>query len=145
MASTLHLGIRGAVASALSASPALAGGRIHQNRSYVLNPGEASAIWVRRLDSSPARVVLGHLEWSTEVEVAIRTRASGSTSAESAADTLSADVFTRLMADPTLGGLAQDIQPGAMVWEDEEGDTPIAVCTLRATVLHRTTDLSIAA
>jgi len=78
-------------------------------------------------------------------EVAIRTRTSGSTSAESAADTLSADVFNRLMADPTLGGLAQDIQPGAMVWEDEEGDTPIAVCTLRATVLHRTTDLSIAA
>lgn len=145
MAATLHLGIRAAVAALLNAGTALAGGRIHQNRHYVLASSEASAIWVNRLDTAPERVVLGRLDWRTELDVVIRTRTSGGTSAESAADTLSEAVFARVMTNPTLDGAAIDTVPGAITWEDEEADTPIAVCALRFTVIHRTSEESLSA
>ncbi len=145
MAATLHLGIRAAVAALLSAGTPLAGGRIQQNRHYVLDKSEASAIWVNRLDSTPERVVLARLDWRTEVDVIVRTRTSGSTSAESAADTLCEAIYARVMADPTLGGAAIDTLPGPITWEDEEADTPLAVCTLRFTVVHRTSEESLSA
>jgi hypothetical protein len=146
MTATLHLGIRNAVADLLAAATALAGGRIHRNREFVLAQGEASAIWVNRGDSEPERrTVAGTMDWSTDISVQIRTRKDGATDAETAADSLSADVYARVMAATNLGGLAIDVIPGPITWDQDENEGLVCVCTLAFTALHRTTEQAITA
>lgn len=141
MTATLHLGIRNAVADLLAATTALAGGRIHRNREFVLASGEASAIWVNRGDSEPERrTVAGTMDWVTDISVQIRTRKDGGTDAETAADGLSADVYARIMASANLGGLAIDTIPGPITWDQDENEGLVCVCTMAFTVQHRTAD-----
>ena len=54
MATSQHLAVRDAVASLLQAAPALAGGRVFENRDYKLATDAASGVWVYRDDSTPA-------------------------------------------------------------------------------------------
>lgn len=141
MTATLHLGVRNALANLLLAPTALAGGRIHQNRDYALNQEEASAISVYRRQSVAERWAIdgGPVDWLTEIEVLIKARTVTGTTAEVAADGLCSDVYARVMAAPTLGGLAMDTQPpGAIVWDQDEADANVATCTMTFTVLHRT-------
>lgn len=146
MATTVHLGIRDALAGLLQASPALAGGRVHENREFVLAPGVESGIWVSRRQTLPTRrTVAGTMDWETKLEVGIRARKGASATAAAIADDLCASVYGRVMANTGLSGAAMDTLPGPIVWDQEEGAELVVTCTLTFTVQHRSTDASITA
>lgn len=142
MATSQHLAVRDAVASLLQAAPALAGGRVFENRDYKLATDAASGVWVYRDDSTPARgpMMFSPIDWTTRVRVVIKARTSGGVSAETAADTLATEAYARVMGAPQLGGLASDLEAGQMLWQQDEIETSVAVCELEFFVQHRTTN-----
>ena len=141
MATSQHLAVRDAVAALLQAAPALAGGRVFENRDYKLAADAASGVWVFRDDSTPARgpLMVSPIDWTTRVRVVVKARTSGGVSAETAADALATEAYARVMAQPQLGGLASDLEAGQIVWQQDEIETSVAMCELEFFVQHRTT------
>lgn len=138
MATSKHLAIRDAVAALLAP---LAVGRVHENRDYPLGEGVASQIHVYRLRSEPLRTNLSQIapvDWTTDIRVLIKARTQDGMPAEETADELSCAVFAAVMGAQTLGGLADQIEPGPLGWEQEEGDHQVAAVTWDFSVLHRT-------
>lgn len=140
MATSKHLAIRAAVAALFAAAPALAGGRIFQNREYTLATGIDSQIHVNRVDSDPNVDVLfgAPIDWQTQIEAVVKARRSGATEAEDVADAIWTDAYARLMADQGLGGLAMQVTQGAVSFGQDEADTDVAEITWRFAVMHRT-------
>lgn len=145
MSGSKHIAVRDAVAAALLASPALAGGRVVTNRRRPMAQASASQIFVYLEDSEASREVLGQIDWQTRIRVKCLARDVAGTSADDAADALAVGVHARLMADPTLAGAAIDIDPKAMAWTEDEADTSLSACQQIFAVLHTTPDASIAA
>ena len=141
MANSQHLAVRDAVAALLQAAPALAGGRVFENRDYKLAADAASGVWVFRDDSTPARgpLMVSPIDWTTRVRVVVKARTSGGVSAETAADALATEAYARVMAQPQLGSLASDLEAGQIVWQQDEIETSVAMCELEFFVQHRTT------
>jgi len=136
---SLHLGIRDAVAALYQAGTALAGGRIFENRKFALATGVDSQIQVFRERSVPQRPLLGHtapIDWHTTVRTVIKARADGSTSAEAVADAIAVAAYARVMADQTLGGLCDQIDPGDFEWDQDEADTDVVQVTWDVQVRH---------
>jgi hypothetical protein len=149
MARTKHRAIRAAVAALLRAggtsispaptlsAPALKKGLVFENRVYRLAEGVISQIHVNYTGSDPDRVAIkgAPIDWTTSIELLIRARREGDTSAEDVADEAWADVYARLMADQTLGGLAAYLDPGSMQVIDDQGE--VDVCQLLWNVQYR--------
>lgn len=146
MTATAHLGIRDYVAdmvSGLSVTDAVLG-----NREHPLAERATSQVAVFRVQSVPERSLVGTvapIDWTTDLRVIIKTRQMDGTSAETRADDIITAIYAALMADQTLGGRVQLLDPGPIVWEQEEADHPIVVCAFEFRVVHRTTAHSLAA
>jgi hypothetical protein len=140
MAITKHLTIRDTVAALYDAAPALAGGRIYENRNLPLPDGAESQIQVYRIESEPDRPLLGShapVHWSTEIEIVVKAR-KGAATAEVVADEIMADCYARVMADQTLGGQIAVVEPGSITWDQDEAATTVAVARWRFRVWHTT-------
>lgn len=137
-----HLAIRDAIAALYAG---LAGDRIFQNRDYALPQGVPSQINVHRVQSQPERILIGAaapIDWTTDIRTAITARkdALADSQAEPAADAIAVQCFARVMADQTLGGLCQQIEPGLIAWDQDEADSNVVQITWDIQVTHRTTD-----
>jgi hypothetical protein len=139
---TKHLAIRDAVADVLAAAPALAAGRIYENREYLLPRSDSTSIQVFRDNSDPTRgAIMGApVDWDTNLRIVIKARTFGGLGAETAADVLSASVYARILAAAQngLGGLASDVRQGSITWQQDEAETNVAVCEMAFTIQHRT-------
>jgi hypothetical protein len=141
MAASKHLGFRDAIAALYAAGTPLAGGRIDENRDFALPVGEASRIGVYRLQSVPERTLIGAaapIDWVTDIRTVIKARKDVATSAETVADAIACDVYARVMADQTLGGLCDQIEPGIFAWDQDDADTNVVTVTWDCQVRHRT-------
>lgn len=140
MAISKHMAIRAAVAALFAAGPALAGGRIFQNREYSLAVGVASQIHVNRVEADPNGDILtgAPIDWVTQLEVVIKARKAAAVEAEDVADDIWTEAYARLMADQSLGGLAMQLTQGAVSFDQDEADTDVASITWRFSVSHRT-------
>lgn len=149
MSATQFQAIVLAEAALLTAAPALAGGRVVEGRELALASDVASQINVFLNDSRPdAEIVItgAPVDWSSDVAIVIRTRkdlASGD-SAETVADALLFDVWSRVMADQSLGGLVQSLAPGDITRDRDSVDPDVAAFTWNFTVTHRSTQNSLA-
>lgn len=92
-------------------------------------------------EPEPQRIAYGVLH--RRVEIVVTVLAAGNTG-YSAADPGHAEVFSRLLADPTLGGLALDVEFGAIRRERDDGERPRAAITTTYRYVYRTTEGSIA-
>lgn len=140
MATTRHLAVRDALAAAYQANPPLSP-RILENRKMSLPEGLASQIQVYRVDSRPDLELIhssAPIDWTTTLRTVIKARKSGATTAEAVADDLMAACYARVMADQTLGGTVMELSTGDFSWDQDEGDTTVAIVTWDLTVLHRT-------
>lgn len=136
-----HLGIRDAVAALYLAAPALAGGRVYENREYALAIGVVSLIHVHRVRSVPEQLLLGvdaPIDWVTDIRTRIAARKDDVTTAEAVADALAVAVYGRVMADQSLGGLVYELIPGPFEWDQDEADGTVVIVTWDIQVRHRT-------
>lgn len=136
MATSQHLAVRNAVAALFAG---LAGDRIFSNRDLPLPTDAASRIDVYRVSSDPEQPTTWHpIDWKTLLRIEIRARSASGVSAEQVAEDLACACFERVMAAQDLGGLAQDLQPGGLEWDQDEADTAVARVTWEITVTHVT-------
>jgi hypothetical protein len=139
-----HLALRAAVATALAG---VAGGRVYQNRSFSLATGVESQVHVNFRQADPEKDSMSlagrPLDWSTEIELVILARKIADQEAADAVDAIWVQAFAAVMADQTLGGLADYLVPGSASVDDGEGDTSTARLTWTLTVTHRTSNNAI--
>lgn len=139
-----HLQIRAAVAAAIAT---VAEQRVVQNRDFTLAKGVDSQVHVNFRGSDPDKVSMslaGHpIDWSTEIEIQVLARKIADQEASDAADAIWAQLFALVMADQTLAGKADYLEPGSVDVEDAEGDTSTCRLTWTLTVRHRTDSNSI--
>jgi hypothetical protein len=146
MAQSKHSAIRAAVAALLTTAPAVAGGRIYQNREFALATDVASQVHINYDGSDPSEIVItgAPVDWDTAIEITAKARTSGGVSAEDAADALWVEIYSRVMANQALGGLVGQLSAGSAFVERDEADTAVCKLTWRFTVKHRTDNNSIA-
>lgn len=115
-----HDSIINAILAALRQSPALAAGRIEEEGSIdALPESAAEAITVDFVASRPSEILLSGapVDWSTRVRISCMARHDGMTAAGRSSRALHAQVYQRLMADPTLGGVCYHIVPPQLTSE----------------------------
>ena len=130
--------IVGAIVTLLNGAPAVAGGRITRASERDVTQTATTSIAVRIESASPERIVIKSLDWSSTIAIDIYARGNNP---DSVADAILADVYARIMADPTLAGTVIDCRPADISWDYAQADTDLCVCTPRFEVQHRTTEV----
>lgn len=147
MANSAHIAIRNAIAS-LFVAEEVAGGRIHKNRDLSLTNGLDSQLHVNFASSDPDGEVIytNHpRDWATLIEVTVLTRKAEGIEAADRADAIWTECYGLVMADPSLGGLVEDLVCGGVTVTDDEGDTSVCVLRWQINVMHRTANNTVSA
>lgn len=146
MSNTQHQAIVEAVAALLTAAPALAGGRVFEGRELALPSDIASQIHVFLNDSDSNGDVLtgAPIDWQSPISIVIRARKSATASAEKVADAIWFDVWSRVMAAQSLGGLAMQLRADNVQRDRDQADPDVAAFTWNFTVTHRTSQNTLA-
>lgn len=148
--STIHLAILAAMEAALKAAPAVTAGPITKGRSRPISSDHPQALNLNLVSSAVAiGLTGGRTGWMTAIDVECYGRASGDTSPQDAVDPLLGATYDRLLADNTLGGIAQDVNPAegeTIRWEfDDDGADKRCRATARFMVLHVNGDRTLSA
>jgi hypothetical protein len=141
MPNSQHYAVRAAVAALfLAGEPPLADGNIFENRDYALAEGVTSQIHVNRVSSQPEMIQItgAPIDWTTEIELRFKARKTDYGSADDVCDQLWSAACALLLANQTLGGLAMQIDPGDVSFDQDSGDTNVAEITQIFKVMHRT-------
>lgn len=119
------------------------GSRIYRSRVEAYSRSEAPAITVSPGEDSPANAPrttgasLGRLDQSLPVLIEIYVRGNVP---DQLADPIGVDVHARMMADRTLGGLAQDVQPDGWRPQYEPADATAGWIGHKFLIRYRTRD-----
>lgn len=150
MSNSTHLALCDAIVALLLASPALASGNVEANRNTAMPQGMDSKVYVYLQDATPTagdssnQTPIGTIDWSTRIQIDCLARDTHGASAIENSDALQVAVFARLLSEPTLGGLAIDLENKAIAWTTHEADTSISQCQAIYSVWHQTGATSIA-
>lgn len=145
MSDSSHLAIREAVAAALQRTPAICD-RIDEQRDLTLPAGVAASVSVFRDTSraAPGAILGAPVDWTTRIRVLVKARTTAAGPAEANADALALTAYARVMADPSLGGVADDLVPEDLTWDQDDADSGVALALLNFRITHRTSGGSIA-
>lgn len=143
---TAFLQLHDALLAALTAAPAVAGGRIHAGRARPMPAEHASDVTITAPVARGRQVITGNgpVDWEMPLGIEIRARGSDSINAMEALDPLLSSVWARVST--------ATVPPGVMAWQMrpemsidvEEADTPIAVLRLAVSAQFRTAAGSLA-
>lgn len=145
-----HDAIVQAVLAALRTVPAVTSGPIDEDLDALAIADETTqAISVSLVGSDPQNpaAIFGHpVDWiSTLVVECYARRDSAVVLTGRASRALHAAAYARLMADPTLGGVADDLREPSIAIDNAVLDTRMGCCTGTYPVLHRTAARSLQA
>ena len=119
------------------------GSRIYRSRVEAFSRGESPAISLEPINDTPAtNTSLPTLDWSLTVRFAVIVRGA---IPDQLADPVVQSLHSKVMADPSLGGLAMDIIPSSVDWQLIEADQPAGVVLCDYVIRYRTslTDLTV--
>ena len=139
---TVQSQIAEAMADALRAEPAVAGGRVFVGRARPIGADKPNAIVLRleRSMSHAAETLDSRTSWSTLVAVECYGRSVGDV-VDAEADAVVEAVFARFDENSGLGGLVMDIEPLAgetLSWDFEQMESNMTCITARFVVKHQT-------
>lgn len=128
-----------AMVSALQGAPAVAPvvGRVVLRQ---FSQDTATAVVVRPLRSDASEGALATdypISWTSAVAVECYARAIGATAPDVAVDAVLEAAYTRLMADPTLGGVTLSLQPQQVAYDFDADGEKTACATLVFHVFQR--------
>ena len=113
------------------------GTRIYRSRPEPTSRGESPAIVVEWTNDQPdIRGTTGHIDWTLRIRVVVISRGK---IPDNLADATVESLHSKLLADPTVGGLAIDIRPAATTFELIEADQPAGLIMCEFEVDYRTT------
>ena len=113
------------------------GTRIYRSRPEPTSRGESPAIVVEWTNDQPdIRGTTGHIDWTLRIRVVVISRGK---IPDNLADATVESLHSKLLADPTIGGLAIDIRPSTTTFELIEADQPAGLIMCEFEVDYRTT------
>jgi hypothetical protein len=120
----------------------VAGGKVYAWRTRAIGIDSPTGVVVRltRSTSLLASIQGGRTEWRTLLQVECYGRSVGGQPDEEC-DAVAAQVFAALAGEPTLGGLAMDVEPmegDTLGWDVDELDTGLGCITAKFIVSHQT-------
>jgi len=113
------------------------GTRIYRSRPEPTSRGESPAIVVEWTNDQPSiRGTTGHIDWTLRIRVVVISRGK---IPDNLADATVESLHSKLLTDPTVGGLAIDIRPATTTFELIEADQPAGLIMCEFEVDYRTT------
>lgn len=144
---TAFLDITSAVKAALTAPPALAGGRVYRGRRVPLAQADSASIHINAMRHASRTLGMGgaDLQWETAVAVEVHARAAAGSDAEAALDPHIVALWARLQTMTVPAGVsAVTLDPEIRIDFDEQDHT-LATATLGLRFAHTTTAGALAA
>lgn len=133
--STIREQILTAIATALVGTAGV-GTRIYRSRPEAVSRAESPALLIEPVQNQSQQFVIGYLQHTLTVNITVISRGA---IPDQLADSTINSLHGKLMADLTLGGLCQDVQPGATRFSIEDGDQPAAAIACEYNIIYRTT------
>lgn len=136
-----HDAVVDAVLGLLRQAPAVTAGPIDEEQDLAaVGEQHAEAISVRVERSTPARQTLAgqRVRWTSDLVLECFARSDGRTPAGRASRLLHARAYERLIAAPTLGGVAFDVQPPSITIDADPAVRRHATLSAVYRVLHDT-------
>ena len=111
--------------------------RIYRSRIEPITNGESPAIVIEPVTDEPSINSSSYLkiDWTLRIRIVVIVRG---TIPDSVADPTVESLFTKVLTDPTVGGLAKDIRPATQTFEVLEADTPAGLITCEFEIDYRT-------
>ena len=113
------------------------GTRIYRSRVEPMSRGEAPAIVIEWVSDQPSinSATYLNIDWTLRVRVTVISRG---TVPDSLADGTIESLHTKMVTDPTVGGLAIDVRPSNTSFEVIEADKPAGVIFCEYEIDYRT-------
>ena len=111
--------------------------RIYRSRIEPITNGESPAVVIEPITDEPSTNNSSYLkiDWTLRVRIVVIIRG---TIPDSVGDPTVESLFTKVLTDPTVGGLAKDIRPATQTFEVLEADTPAGLITCEFEIDYRT-------
>ena len=110
-------------------------GRVYRSRVVPLARGESPAVVVEPRNDQSVQTVIPRIDWTLNVAVMVIVRGD---TPDQLADPIVASLHQLMMADQTLGGYSQSIEPQGVSFEMIEADQPAGVVTCEYNVRYQT-------
>ena len=111
--------------------------RIYRSRIEPITNGESPALVIEPITDEPSTNNSSYLkiDWTLRVRIVVIIRG---TIPDSVGDPTVESLFSKVLTDPTVGGLAKDIRPATQTFEVLEADTPAGLITCEFEIDYRT-------
>lgn len=111
-------------------------GRVYRSRVEPIARNESPAVIIEPVSDQPTVPdAIGRMRWRLTVRVMVYVRANVP---DQAADSIVESVYSKVMADTTVGGYAQDVYPTAVNFEMLEADVAAGVITNEFEIVYQT-------
>ena len=111
--------------------------RIYRSRIEPLTNGESPAIVIEPVTDEPSVNTSTYLkiDWTLRIRIVVIVRG---TIPDNVGDPTVESLFTKVLNDPTVGGLAKDIRPATQTFEVLDADQPAGLITCEFEIDYRT-------
>ena len=110
-------------------------GRVYRSRVEPIARNESPAVIIEPVsDQADVPDVVGRINWRLTVRVTVYVRANVP---DQAADSIVQSMYSKVMADPTVGGYALDIRPVSTSFEMVEADVAAGIIASEFEVLYQ--------
>tara|TARA_R100000231_G_scaffold72095_2_gene56822 strand:- start:11 stop:439 length:429 start_codon:yes stop_codon:yes gene_type:complete len=113
------------------------GTRIYRSRVEALTRSETPALIIEPISDTPedTQAFNNKVSWEFKIRVSVVVRG---TTPDQVADPTIESLHTKVLNDPTVGGLALDIKPSTTSFEILEADQPAGVISCEFDISYRT-------
>ena len=111
--------------------------RIYRSRIEPITNGESPAIVIEPVTDEPTVNTSTYLkiDWTLRIRIVVIVRG---TIPDNVGDPTVESLFTKVLNDPTVGGLAKDIRPATQTFEVLDSDQPAGLITCEFEIDYRT-------
>ena len=112
------------------------GTRIYRNRVSALAKSETPSIVLEFITDDPTvrNGTIDILNWTLRIRVVVIVRHR---TPDTKADATVQSLHSKIVADPTLGGVSIDVRPSTVTFEAVEADTPAGIVTCEYEIDYR--------
>tara|TARA_R100000329_G_scaffold132122_1_gene111601 strand:+ start:571 stop:999 length:429 start_codon:yes stop_codon:yes gene_type:complete len=113
------------------------GTRIYRSRVAAITRAESPALVIEPITDEPTINSSSYLkiDWTLRIRVAVIVRGE---TPENVGDATIESLHTKILNDPTVGGLAKDIRPATQTFEFIDSDSPVGLITCEYEIEYRT-------
>lgn len=136
---TAFASIQDTIMAKMTATPALAEGRVYPNRLRPIASNHSTAIVVRMDKTEGTEIVIGAMDWTTSYSIECYARTTPGSDPCDAVDAILLESWARL-SDLNVSGqgvMAYTLNP-QIDWQYDDADTPVVCAITQLRVQHRT-------